>query len=86
MKDLKPVGIYRAFVCLHLLRIHGRLDVFGSTAAFIVLPILDVIAGESATNLDGEVAAEKNGMWMSMPCSTATSSLCLDSWPFSSTS
>ena len=32
--------------------------------AFVILPILDVLAGESATNLDSDAAIEKNRMWI----------------------
>ncbi|HBP45917.1 MAG TPA: alkane 1-monooxygenase [Flavobacteriales bacterium] len=32
--------------------------------AFIILPVLDVIAGESTTNLDSDDAVKKNGMWI----------------------
>ncbi len=65
MKDLKYLLAYTvplsAYISFESTGIWTYSAVF---YAFIILPILDVIAGESATNLESEVAAKKNGMWM----------------------
>ena len=65
MKDLKYLLAYTVPVSVYLSFVSTGIWTYSAVFyAFIVLPILDVIAGESATNLDNEVAAEKNGMWM----------------------
>lgn len=65
MKDLKYLLAYTvplsAYVSFESTGIWTYSAVF---YAFIVLPILDVLAGESATNLDSDAAEEKNRMWM----------------------
>ena len=65
MKDLKYLLAYTvplsAYVSFESTGIWTYSAVF---YAFIVLPILDVLAGESATNLDSDAADEKNRMWM----------------------
>jgi len=65
MKDLKYLLAYTvplsAYVSFESTGIWTYSAVF---YAFIVLPILDVLAGESATNLDSDAAKEKNRMWM----------------------
>ena len=65
MKDLKYLLAYTvplsAYVSFESTGIWTYSAVF---YAFIVLPILDVLAGESATNLDHDTAEEKNRMWM----------------------
>ena len=65
MKDLKYLLAYTVPVSVYLSFVSTGIWTYSAVFyAFIVLPILDVIAGESATNLDSDVAAEKNGMWM----------------------
>ena len=65
MKDLKYLLAYTVPVSVYLSFVSTGIWTYSAVFyAFIVLPILDVIAGESTTNLDNEVAAEKNGMWM----------------------
>ena len=65
MKDLKYLLAYTvplsAYVSFESTGIWSYSAVF---YAFIVLPVLDVIAGESAANLDSETAEAKNHMWM----------------------
>ena len=65
MKDLKYLLAYTVPVSVYLSFVSTGIWTYSAVFyAFIVLPILDVIAGESATNLDNEVAAAKNGMWV----------------------
>ena len=65
MKDLKYLLAYTvplsAYVSFESTGVWTYSAVF---YAFVVLPILDVLAGESVTNLDRETAEEKNRMWM----------------------
>ena len=65
MKDLKYLLAYTvplsAYVSFESTGIWTYSAVF---YAFIVLPILDALAGESATNLDHDAAEEKNRMWV----------------------
>ena len=65
MKDLKYLLAYTvplsAYVSFESTGIWTYSAVF---YAFIILPILDIVAGESATNLDSETANEKTRMWM----------------------
>ena len=65
MKDLKyllaytvPVSAYFSFEST------GIWTYSAVFYAFIVLPVLDVLAGESVTNLDKDTAVAKNRMWI----------------------
>ena len=65
MKDLKYLLAYTVPVSAYLSFDSVGIWTYSAVFyAFIVLPVLDVLAGESATNLDSDTAVEKNRMWI----------------------
>ena len=65
MKDLKYLLAYTVPVSAYLSFESTGIWTYSAVFyAFIVLPVLDVLAGESSTNLDKDTAIEKNRMWI----------------------
>ncbi len=65
MKDLKYLLAYTVPVSAYLSFDSAGIWTYSAVFyAFIVLPVLDVLAGESATNLDSDAAVEKNRKWI----------------------
>ena len=65
MKDLKYLLAYTVPVSAYLSFESTGIWTYSAVLyAFIVLPVLDVLAGESATNLDKDTAVEKNRLWI----------------------
>ena len=65
MKDLKYLLAYTVPISAYLSFMSEGIWTYSAVFyAFLVLPVLDVLAGESATNLDPDAAQEKNRMWV----------------------
>lgn len=65
MKDLKYLLAYTVPISAYLSFMSEGIWTYSAVFyAFLVLPVLDVLAGESATNLDQNEAQEKNRMWV----------------------
>ena len=65
MKDLKYLLAYTVPISAYLSFMSEGIWTYSAVFyAFLVLPVLDVLAGESATNLDQDAAQEKNRMWV----------------------
>ena len=65
MKDLKYLLAYTVPLSAYLSFDSTGIWTYSAVIyAFVILPVLDLVAGGSASNLDNDTAVKKNRMWI----------------------